>query len=150
MRMKLLVVLGTTLAAAVLVPTAVADKTFHTLHAELRPVGDSPLRSGFVNDVHTNGVVNAAHEIYHLSGASPNTSYQFSILVYLLDPTCSSAPIVIPTAELTTNGAGNGDARSTFPAGPASPVVAEHGIRWVVAGTDGTGYETGCNVLMLD
>ena len=36
--------------------TAAADQFFHTSHADLTPIGDAPLRSGFVNDIHTNGV----------------------------------------------------------------------------------------------
>jgi hypothetical protein len=138
-------------AAAVLVPTAAADRAFHTLHADLRPVGTSPLKSGFVNDIHTNGVVNGAHEIYHLNGASPGTTYQVSILFYALDPTCSTAPVTIPTTQLTTNGAGNGNARFTFPAGPPSPLAGRlNGIRWTIVGTDGTAYDTACAVLTLD
>jgi hypothetical protein len=137
--------------AAVLAPTAAADKVFHTLHADLRPVGASPLQSGFVNDVHTNGLVNAAREIYHLSGASPRTTYQVAILLYPLDPTCTTAPVTFPTAQLTTNGAGNGNSDFTFPAGPSSPLAGQRsGIRWTVTGTDGTAYDTACAVLTLD
>jgi len=137
--------------AAVLAPTAAADKAFHTLHADLRPVGASPLKSGFVNDIHTNGVVNGAHEIYHLNGASPRTTYQVSIQFFALDPTCSTAPVTFPTAQLTTNGAGNGNADFTFPAGPPSPLAGQlNGIRWTITGADGTAYDTACAVLTLD
>jgi hypothetical protein len=90
------------------------------VHADLHAVGGAPLQSGFVNDVHTNGVVNGAHQIYHLNGASPNTTYAVTINLYLGDPTCTTAPIAIPTATITTNGAGNGNGRFTFPAGPPS------------------------------
>jgi hypothetical protein len=148
---RTLALIGVALAAAVLVPAAAADKVFHTLHADLRPIGAAPLGSGFVNDIHTNGVVNGAHEIYHVSGAGPNTTYQVSILLYPLDPTCSSTPIVVPTTQLTTNGAGNGNARFTFPAGPPSPLAGpEHGIRWVLTGPSGPAYDTACAVLELD
>jgi hypothetical protein len=137
--------------AAVLAPAASADKAFHTLHADLRPVGASPLKSGFVNDIHQNGVVNGAREIYHLNGASPRTTYQVAIQLYLFDPTCAGAPLTIPTSQLTTNGAGNGNADFTFPAGPPSPLAGQlHGIRWTITGTDGTAYDTACAVLTLD
>ena len=137
--------------AAVLAPAASADKAFHTLHAGLRPVGASPLRSGFVNDIHTNGNVNSAHEVYHLNGASPSTTYQVTIQLYLQDPTCAGAPLAVPTAQLTTNGAGNGNADFTFAAGPPSPLAGLlHGIRWTITGTDGTAYDTACAVLTLD
>jgi hypothetical protein len=150
-RKTLTLVAAACAVAAVLAPAAAADKAFHTLHADLRPVGASPLKSGFVNDIHTNGVVNGAHEIYHLNGASPRTTYQVTILFYLLDPTCSTAPVSIPTAQLTTNGAGNGNAGFTFPAGPPSPLAGQlNGIRWTIAGSDGTAYDTACAALTLD
>ena len=124
--------------------TAAADSTFHTLHAALKPVGANPLQSGFVNDVHTNGVVNAAHEIYHLAGASPNTTYAVSINLYIADPSCSSAPVAFPTTQLTTNGAGNGNARFTFPAGPPSGLEGfVSGIRWTLTGPAGPGLHDG-------
>jgi hypothetical protein len=150
MRPKLLFVLVAVVgAAAVLVPAATADRVFHTLHAELHSVGGAPLTSGFVNDVHTNGVVNGAHEIYQLNGASPNTTYQVTILFYAVDPTCTSAPTPIPTATLTTNGAGNGTARFTFAAGPPSTLPTS-GIRWQLSTAAGVAYETDCAPLDLD
>ena len=137
--------------AALFTGRAAADSSFHTLHAELKPIGANPLRSGFVNDIHTNGVVNAAHEIYHLSGARPDTTYAISIFLYIADPTCSSAPLTIPTTQLTTNGAGNGNARFTFPAGPPTGLEGfVSGIRWVFTGPAGPAYETDCAPLTLD
>jgi hypothetical protein len=138
-------------AAVLFAGTAAADRSFHTLHAELKPIGANPLQSGFVNDVHTNGGVNAAHEIYHLAGAGPDTTYAISILLYFADPTCSSAPVTFPTTQLTTNRAGNGNARFTFPAGPPSGLEGVvHGIRWVFTGPAGPAYETDCAPLTID
>jgi hypothetical protein len=138
-------------AAAFFATSASADQAFHTLHAELTPIGSAPLQNGFVNDVHTNGVVNGAHEIYHLAGAAPNATYQVTIQLYPLDPTCSTAPLVFPTAQVTTNGVGNGDGHFTFPAGPPSPLAGSvSGIRWVLVGANGPAYETGCEPLTLD
>src|SRR4051794_38759218 len=133
-------------AVALAVPAAAhADKVFHTLHAELVPVNGAPLRSGFVNDIHTNGVVNAAHERYQLNGALPNTTYNVQILVYLFDTTCSTAPLVIPTATLATNRSGNAQGGADFPAAPSGPLAgAEHGIRWQFVGPTGVAYQTGC------
>jgi hypothetical protein len=151
MRKTFLVTALSVLALLLLAPNAVADQAFHTLHADLHSVNGAPLQSGFVNDVHTNGVVNAAHEIYHLSGASPNTTYQVAINLFILDPTCSTAPVIFPTAQLTTNGAGNGNARFTFPAGPPSPLTGPtHGILWQVIGPTGVAYETDCYPLVID
>jgi hypothetical protein len=150
MRPRLLSLLPAVAAAAtVLVPTASADQVFHTLHAEVHAVGGAPLRSGFVNDVHTEGVVNGAHEIYHLNGALPSTTFQVSILFYFADPSCSTAPIVLPTATLTTNAAGNGNARFTFPAGPPS-TGPTNGIRWQFSTAAGVAYATDCAPLDLD
>jgi hypothetical protein len=139
-------------AVALAIPaTAQADKVFHTLHAELVPVNGAPLRSGFVNDIHTNGVVNAAHERYQLNGALANTTYSVQILVYLFDTTCSTAPIVIRTATLTTNGAGNAEGGADFPAAPSGPLAgAAHGIRWQVLGPIGVAYQTGCETVTVD
>ena len=137
--------------AALFTGSAAADRAFHTLHAELRPVGNSPLKSGFVNNIHTNGVVNAAHEVYHLAGASPNTTYSISIQFYPFDPTCSTAPLTFPAAQLTTNRVGNGNATVTFPPGPPSGLEgAVHGIRWTFTGTNGTAYDTACAPLTVD
>ncbi|MFL5647197.1 MAG: hypothetical protein ACJ776_02265 [Chloroflexota bacterium] len=143
---------ATAAAAALAVPSvASADKTFHTLHADLHAVGGAPLQSGFVNDVHTNGVVNGAHEIYHLNGASPNTTYAVTIHLYIGDPTCTTAPIAFPTATITTNGAGNGNGRFTFPAGPPSPLAGiTHGIMWELSTPAGVAYTTDCSPLTLD
>ena len=135
--------------AAVLVPAASADQAFHTLHAELHAVGNAPLQSGFVNDIHTQGVVNGAHEIYHLNGAIPNTTFQVTILFYFADPTCTTAPGAIPTATLTTNGSGNGNARFTFPAGPPSTLPTS-GIRWEFSTPAGVAYTTTCAPLVID
>jgi hypothetical protein len=90
------------------------DRAFHTLHADLHAVGGAPLQSGFVNDVHTNGVVNGAHQIYHLNGASPNTTYAVTINLYLGDPTCTTAPIAIrpPRSRRTARGTGTAGSRS--------------------------------------
>lgn len=150
MRPRLLLVLPAVIAAAtVLVPAATADRVFHTLHAELHSVGGAPLHSGFVNDVHTDGVVNGAHEIYHLNGALPNTTFQVTILLYIADPTCSSAPLEFPTATVTTNAAGNGNARFTFPAGPPSTLPTS-GILWEFSTPAGVAYATDCAPLDLD
>lgn len=150
MRPRLLFAIPAVIAAAtVLVPAATADRAFHTLHAELHSVGGAPLRSGFVNDVHTEGVVNAANEIYHLNGALPNTTYQVTIQFYFADPTCTSAPGAIPTATLTTNGSGNGNAGAGFPAGPPSTLPTS-GIRWEFSTPAGVAYATDCAPLELD
>jgi hypothetical protein len=139
------------LALPVLATTASADQVFHTLHADVVPVGSAPLHVGFVNDVHTNGVQNAAHERYVLNGALPGTTFQVTIHLFLFDPTCSTAPLAIPTATLQTNGSGNGEAKAEFPAGPPSPLAGfTHGILWQFSIGSTVVYQTGCYPVTTD
>src|SRR5258708_35995803 len=66
-------------ASLVAVVPALADQVFHTSHAAVHSVSGAPLRSGFVNDMHSNGAVNSAREEYPLSGAHPSRSYQVEL-----------------------------------------------------------------------
>src|SRR6476619_340910 len=93
------------LIAVVLVPAALADHVFHTSHAAAHAVAGAPLQSGFVNDIHTNGTVNAAREEYHLNGAQPNTTYQVQLVIYG-DQSCAGSLLFPPfsSAMVTTNG----------------------------------------------
>ena len=84
-----------------------------------------------------------------MNGAIPNTTFQVTILFYFADPTCTTAPGAIPTATLTTNGSGNGNARFTFPAGPPSTLPTS-GIRWTFSTPAGVAYTTTCAPLVLD
>jgi len=133
-------------AFAALAPTATADQYFHTSHADLTPVGSASLRSGFVNDVHTNGVRIAAQERYQLNGAQPNTTYAVSLFISFVDSTCAAPDLVFPTASFTTNAAGNGEAGFTFyqssPPPPPNPQTVY--IRWVVSSGGVPQYQTGC------
>jgi hypothetical protein len=150
---KRLLVAGTfaVLALLMLAATASADQAFHTLHADLAPVGDAPLQSGFVNDIHTNGVQNGAHERYVLNGALPDTTFQVTIHLFLFDPTCSTAPVAVQTATFETNGQGNGEAKAEFPAGPPSPLAGfTHGILWQFSVGGTVVYQTACHPLTLD
>lgn len=136
--------------ALLVVPWAAADQVFHTSHAAVRAVAGAPLRSGFVNDIHTNGVVNSAHEEYHLNGAQPNTTYQVQLVVFGTQ-TCAGAPfLTLPTAQLTTNGAGNGNADFTFPAGPANNPPLQVGIVWQFLANGVPVYTTGCVPVSID
>ena len=67
---------------------------------ELQPVGGAePLRSGFVENIHTNEPTIYAHEIYVLHGAAP-ASYQVTLNIFVGDPACAgSAGVVIPTVS---------------------------------------------------
>jgi hypothetical protein len=139
------------LALPMLAATASADQAFHTLHADLAAVRSAPLQSGFVNDIHTNGVQNGAHERYVLNGALPDTTFQVTIHLFLFDPTCSTAPLAVQTATVETNGNGNGEAKFEFPAGPPSPLAGfTHGILWQFSVGGTVVYQTACHPLTLD
>lgn len=130
------------------VSSAAADQAFRTSHANLTPVGSASLHSGFVNDVHTNGVQIYAQERYQLNGAAPNTTYGVTLQISFADASCLSANLTIPTATFTTNTSGNGEAGFTFyfPGPGASDVF----IRWVISAGGVLQYETGCIPVTLD
>jgi len=139
-----------TLVALIGVPVALADQVFHTSHAAAHPVAGAPLHSGFVNDMHFNGVVNSAREEYHLNGAQPNTTYQVQLVIYG-DPTCAGSPFAtVPTATVTTNDAGNGNADATFPAGPANNPPLSVGIVWQFIADGAPVYATDCVQVSVD
>src|SRR5262245_52356703 len=122
------------LALLATAPGAAADRFYHSQHLDLHPVGASPLDSGFVENIHANGPNVYGHEIYVLNGAAPNTTYQVTLLLYLFDPSCSTVPAAVPTAQLTTNGVGNGQADFVFRPSDVPTVIrnATHGIRWTI------------------
>lgn len=126
--------------------TAAADQFFHTSHAELTPIGAAPLRSGFVNDIHTNGVTIAAQERYQLNGAMPNTTYSVALLISFTDPTCTVVNLVFQTSAFTTNKSGNGEAGFTFyqTSPPPPPNPQQIYIRWVVSSGGVPQYQTAC------
>jgi hypothetical protein len=137
-------------AALVIVPLAAADQVFHTSHAAVHSVAGAPLNSGFVNDIHSNGAVNSAREEYHLNGAQPDTTYQVQLEIYG-DQSCSGTPFAFPTAQLTTNGAGNGNAGFFFPAVAPNNPPLQVGIVWQFLSSDGTPvYETDCVPVSVD
>src|SRR5436309_12593871 len=105
-------------ATAVIASSATADMFFHTSHAVLTPIGNEPLRSGFVNDMHAEGGVVAAHEVYQLNGALPDTDYVMTLHLYGADATCSGPGLAVLPTTISTNAAGNGEAIRDFPAGP--------------------------------
>ncbi len=138
------------LLAMAAVPAAFADQVFHTSHAAVHPVAGAPLQSGFVNDIHTNGAVDAAREEYHLNGAQPDTTYQVQLVIYA-DQSCEGSPfLTVPTAMLSTNGAGNGNADATFPAGPPNDPPLQVGIVWQFLANDVPVSTTDCVPVSID
>jgi hypothetical protein len=113
-------------------PAARADDVYRSAHIALHPVGDEPLRSGFVENIHANGPAIFAHEIWVLNGAQPGTTYQVTLDIFVRDPACTSSPALIPAAAIATNAAGNGAGDAVFspsdvPPGCATPRMASSG-----------------------
>jgi hypothetical protein len=130
------------------VSSAAADQAFHTSHANLTPVGSASLHSGFVNDLHTNGVQIYAQERYQLNGAAPDTTYAVVLQISFADATCSVADLTVPTATFMTNASGNGEAGFTFSF--PGPGASDLFIRWVISAGGAPQYETGCIPVVLD
>ena len=74
------------IALPLIASTAAADQYFHTSHADLSPIGNAPLESGFVTDIHAQGMTISAQERYHLVGAMPNMTYTVALKIYVGDP----------------------------------------------------------------
>ena len=149
-RKPLLVVAVLAGAALVAVAPALADQVFHTSHAAVHSVAGAPLRSGFVNDMHSNGAVNSAREEYHLTGAQPGTSYQVQLVIFA-SQSCVGAPfLTVPTAVVTTNGAGNGNAGATFPASAPNDPPLQVGIVWQFLSNGQPVYTTDCVPVAID
>jgi hypothetical protein len=96
-------------ALAALPPVAAGDAVYHTQHMKLEPVGDAPLRSGFVQNIKANGPIIYAHEIYVLNGAAPRATYTVTNHFFVGDSHCADPMKESPfdTAVLTTNRSGN-------------------------------------------
>jgi hypothetical protein len=134
------------------VAPAGADSTYHSAHLALAPLAGAPLSSGFVENIHVNGPNIYAHEIYQVNGAAPSTSYQVVLSIWTTNTSCSDSPTLqVPTATLTTNGAGNGRADAVF-----TPADAD-GLRgltvsaqWTLLNGTTPTYATDCEILHLD
>jgi hypothetical protein len=132
------------------VPFAFADQVFHTSHAAVHALAGAPLRSGFVNDMHTNGIVNGAREGYHLNGAQPNTTYEVQLVAFA-SQNCSGSPFAtFSSSQLTTNGAGNGNADAFFPAGPPNDPPIQVGVVWQFLSNGVPVYATDCVPVTAD
>ncbi len=148
-------VMATTLAllltVALLLP-ATADQTYSTERLPLIPVAGEPLRSGSVVNIHANGPQVYAHEVYTLNGAMSATTYTVVLNVYLGNLACAGDPdLVIATATLTTNPAGNGAADVFFrPEDTAGLGGLTVSARWQVTRDGVVAYETPCTQISLD
>lgn len=140
------------LLTMVLVIPATADQAYRTQRLSLTPAATAPLRSGSVVNIHANGPAVYAHEVYMLNGAVANTAYTVVLNVYIATPVCAGTPdLVIPTATLTTNRAGNGTADAFFrPEDVAGLGGLTVSALWQVTHDDVVAYTTECTQITLD
>ena len=153
MRRLLVTSILTALAAMTAAVAVSADAVYHSEHLRLRPIGEAPLRSGFVENIHADGPNVYAHEQYVLNGAAPNSSYQVVLMIFPTDTTCSSSSpsIPVPTATITTNAAGNGNAFHVFAPADADGLRGlTVGGMWLVMSGATVAYETACTTIHLD
>jgi hypothetical protein len=131
---------------------ALADSTYHSTQIALTPVGDAPLRTGFVENIHVNGPNVFAHEIYVVNGAIPSTDFQVTISVWVGNTACTANPsFTLPTATLSTNVAGNGQAQHVFsPADATGLHNTTDGAMWTLSTNGGATYTSRCEVISLD
>jgi hypothetical protein len=132
--------------------SAGADASYHTGHIALSPIGGAPLKSGFVQNIHANGPNVYAHELYQVTGAGANTSYQVKLTLWTANTACSGASsLQLSTAVVTTNNAGNGLADHVFTPADADGLRGlTVGARWTLWNGATAAYTTDCEVIKLD
>lgn len=140
---------------AVVVSIAAADDVYPSDHIPFNPVGDQPLKMGFVQNIHSDGPQLYAIERYVLNGASPNTEFYIKPLVYLANAGCTEGLIPFPVENtINTNHVGNGTTLVTLPPEAAAGLAGlTINVRWqlLVGALDGpVAYETDCAVITLD
>jgi hypothetical protein len=153
MRRSLLVGAVVALIAALSPAHAQADATYHSTHIVLSPITGTTGGSGFVENAHANGPNVYAHEQYGLRHATPGTTYQVVLHIYMGDTACQgAADLVLPSAELATNAAGNAAGSAVFTPEDAAglPKGVPHGVIWTMTAANGTGYTSGCETIVLD
>jgi hypothetical protein len=127
--------------------SAGADAVYHTARIPLLAVGGAPGRGTVVN-IHPNGPVVFAHEIYRLRHATRG-KYSVALTIYPTSTSCSGTSLTLTTATLVTNGAGNGVAGHKFSPADAAGL---HGLTvsaiWAVTGP--ATYKSRCSVITLD
>ena len=146
--------------AMVLAPgSALADQSYHTDHLIVSltsagaAAGHPELRTGFVNNIHTQGPVNFAIEEYLLNGAKPNTAYQ---VVLLLQATNCSGVFLFPFpngASVVTDAAGNGHAQAKVTPEQATAFGLHNkdfGIRWSFVAGGVLAYLSQCSNVHID
>jgi hypothetical protein len=101
-----------------------------------------------------NGNPNSGHEVYHVAGAIPRTTFDVHLLFYA-GGTCSGTPAFEGnTAVLMTNGAGSANGAVVFGPNNHTSTVTTMSAIWqllpVVNGVPGPpDYTTQCEVVLI-
>ena len=139
------------IAFAFVVPIAAADSVYHTEHLALRPVGDAPLRSGFVNNIKAQGPMVYAHEVYVLNGALPHETYTVTNNFHFHDPACVDNVFKFDMAVMTTGPSGNARADAKIAPADVAGFEGVSGVFWTVRDSHGVVvYQTECTAVTLD
>ena len=147
MRKMLMLLAAAGVLALALDGTATGGSGYHTERLALNGLSGAP-GGGMVVNAHADGPNVYAHEIYTLRHVVPGT-YQVVLNIHPASLSCGGAPIEIPTARISTNAAGNGQADAKFtPEDAAGLRGSTVGIRWTVSGP--ATYATRCTVVTLD
>jgi hypothetical protein len=139
--------------------SALADQSYHTDHlivsltAAGAAAGHPELRSGFVNDIHTQGPINFAIEDYLLNGAKPDTTYG---VVLLLQANDCSGQFLFPFpngASVVTDK--NGDGQNQIKISPEQVTALglhnmNFGIRWSFVADGVAAYLSECSNVHID
>ena len=146
------ILVAVAVVALVIVPVAAGDAVYHAQHIALTPVATGEAGSGFVENIHANGPNVYAHEQYSLRQGLPLTTYDVVIhLSSATDTTCSAPFLVLTTASITTNVAGNGSAYHVFTPADAGPLRgATWRAYWTLETPAGVAYTTSCQTIVLD
>jgi len=148
---RALALTASAIALAFIVPTVAADSVYHTEHLALTPVGDAPLRSGWVTNIKAQGPMVYAHEVYVLDGARPNETYTVTNNFHFHSPDCVDNDFPFDTAVMTTDPDGNARGEKRFTPADVAGFQGVSGVFWTVR--DSTGqvvYRTECTAVTLD
>jgi hypothetical protein len=144
---RIIAVAAALIAAAAFAVGASADSAYRTEQLNLVGLAGAP-GGGKVVNIHTNGPVVYAHEIYTLQHAAPGT-YQVFLNLFPTSLNCSGAVVPIPTASIETNAAGNGQGDAKFTPEDAADLRGQtFSISWTVVGP--ATYQSACTVVTLD
>ena len=149
---RVLALMVSVFAFAVIVPGAAADSVYHTEKLPLAAVGDGPLRSGFVLNIKAQGPTIYAHEVYVLNGATPDETYTVTNNFYFADPECIGTDVFpTDTALMTTGPRGNARADVFFVPADVEGLEGIHGVIWTLRDSNGDlAYQTTCTAVTLD